>query len=100
MATLPDLETLSLDDAEWFQAGLPRYVCLTCAFRVMLLVSREIVMELLSQQPEGAFFVRESSSSPGSYALSMVAPDGVVKHFLIEERDGQYCIAATVSHCV
>ena len=24
MATLPDFESLSLDDAEWFQAGLPR----------------------------------------------------------------------------
>jgi hypothetical protein len=77
MVTLPDLETLSLDDAEWFQAGLPR----------------EIVMELLSQQPEGAFFVRESSSSPGSFALSMMGPEGVVKHFLIEERDNQYCIS-------
>jgi hypothetical protein len=54
-------------------------------------------MELLSQQPEGAFFVRESTSSPGAYALSLVAPDGVVRHFLIEEREGQFCIAVTSS---
>lgn len=53
-------------------------------------------MELLSQQPEGAFFVRESSSSPGSYALSMMTPEGTVKHFLIQQEDGQYSISLTV----
>lgn len=60
------------------------------------LLFREIVMELLSQQPEGAFFVRESSSSPGSYALSMMTPEGTVKHFLIQQEDGQYSISLTV----
>ena len=54
-------------------------------------------MELLSQQPEGAFFVRESASSLGSYALSMVAPDSGVRHFLIEERDGHFSLSLTVS---
>ena len=63
----------------------------------MSIAFREIVVELLSQQPEGAFFVRESSSSLGSYALSMVTPEGTVKHFLIEEREGQFCISLTVS---
>ncbi|CAI8040730.1 SH2 domain-containing protein 5 [Geodia barretti] len=81
MAMLPDFDSLSLDDADWFQAGLPR----------------EIVVELLSQQPEGAFFVRESASSLGSYALSMVAPDSGVRHFLIEERDGHFSLSLTGS---
>ena len=49
-------------------------------------------MELLSQQPEGAFFVRESSSSPGSYALSLRAPGGKIVHYLIHEQDGRYCL--------
>ena len=55
------------------------------------------MIELLSQQPEGAFFVRESSTAPGSFALSLMAPEGVVKHFLIEEHDGQYCLCLAVS---
>ena len=60
-------------------------------------VHREIVVELLSQQPEGAFFVRESSSSLGRYALSLVAPDGGVRHFLIEEKDRLFSLSFTVS---
>ena len=41
-------------------------------------------MEILSYQPEGGFIVRQSSSSPGCYALSLKAPQGRTVHFLIE----------------
>lgn len=41
-------------------------------------------MEILSQQPEGAFMVRQSSSSPGSYALTMKAPNNKMLNYLIE----------------
>ena len=41
-------------------------------------------MEILSQQSEGAFIVRDSSSSPGSYALTLRAPGGKILHFLLK----------------
>ena len=41
-------------------------------------------MEVLSQQGEGAFLVRESASSPGSHALSLKGPQGKIVHFLIQ----------------
>lgn len=63
-----DVAGISLEDAEWFQEGLPR----------------EIAMEILSFQPEGGFIVRRSNSSPGNYALSLKAPQGKIVHFLIE----------------
>ncbi|CAL4131807.1 unnamed protein product, partial [Meganyctiphanes norvegica] len=44
-----------LKSAPWFQAGIPR----------------EIALEVLSREPEGAFMVRESTSKPGCYALSL-----------------------------
>ena len=73
------------------------FVCSESVFVPLCAIHREIVIELLSQQPEGAFFVRESSTAPGSFALSLMAPEGVVKHFLIEEHDGQYCLCLAVS---
>ena len=45
-------------------------------------------MEILSQQPAGAFMVRQSTSNPGSFALSMKAPDKQILHYLIENVDG------------
>ena len=41
-------------------------------------------MEVLSQQGEGAFLVRESASSPGSHALSLKAPQGRIVHYMIQ----------------
>ena len=41
-------------------------------------------MEVLSQQGEGAFLVRESASSPGSHALSLKAPQGKIVHYMIQ----------------
>lgn len=45
-------------------------------------------MEILSQQPEGAFMVRQSSSSPGSYALTMKASNNSTLNYLIENVQG------------
>jgi hypothetical protein len=45
-------------------------------------------MEILSQQPEGAFMVRQSSSSPGSYALTLRAPNNKTLNYLIENVHG------------
>ena len=43
-------------------------------------------MEILAYQPEGAFIVRSSTSSPGSFALSLKAPPGGrIVHYLIEQ---------------
>ena len=48
---------------------------------------REIAMEILSQQEEGSFLVRDSVSNPGCYALSLRGPRGSISHFLIERAE-------------
>ncbi|KAK6627982.1 hypothetical protein RUM44_010464 [Polyplax serrata] len=57
--------------APWFQAGIPR----------------EITLEVLGQEPIGAFMVRESTSKPGCYALSLRVPRDFqpsgIAHYLI-----------------
>ena len=40
-------------------------------------------MEILKDQPSGSFMVRDSSSNPGCHAISLVAPDGEILHYLI-----------------
>ena len=74
----------SLEEAGWFHAGIPR----------------EIAMEILAQQSEGSFVVRESSSQPGYYALSMKAPDGRIVHYLIQSSPGGYCLQVSAHVCV
>lgn len=53
-------------------------------------------MEILSQQSEGAFMVRQSNSNPGCYALTMKAPNNKILNYLIENVPGgmklQVCI--------
>ncbi len=46
---------------------------------------REIAMEILSHQAEGAFIVRESASNPGCFALSLRTPSGKIVHYLIQQ---------------
>ncbi|XP_012276671.1 tensin-4 isoform X1 [Orussus abietinus] len=66
--------------APWFQAGIPR----------------EITLEVLSQEPEGAFMVRESTSKPGCYALSLRVPrefqPSGIAHYLIMRTNKGYKI--------
>lgn len=67
--SLSFLEQSELKGASWFQAGIPR----------------EISLEVLSQQPPGAFLVRQSTTKPGCFALSLRVPPPAprVAHYLI-----------------
>ncbi|XP_037789836.1 tensin-3-like isoform X2 [Penaeus monodon] len=69
-----------LKTAAWFQAGIPR----------------EIALEVLSQEPVGAFMVRESTSKPGCYALSLRVPRDFtvsgIAHYLIVKTNKGYKI--------
>ena len=47
-------------------------------------------MEILSQQPEGSFIVRSSSSNPGSFALSLKGPQDKITHYLIDKHGSEY----------
>ncbi|XP_043580522.1 tensin-1-like isoform X2 [Bombus pyrosoma] len=73
-------EEAELRKAPWFQAGIPR----------------EITLEVLSQEPEGAFMVRESTSKPGCYALSLRVPrefqPSGIAHYLIMRTNKGYKI--------
>ncbi|XP_011305068.1 tensin-1 isoform X2 [Fopius arisanus] len=73
-------EECELRKAPWFQAGIPR----------------EITLEVLSQEPEGAFMVRESTSKPGCYALSLRVPrefqPSGIAHYLIMRTNKGYKI--------
>ncbi|KAF4532504.1 hypothetical protein B566_EDAN003080 [Ephemera danica] len=64
-------ERAALHAAPWFQAGIPR----------------EIALEVLGQEPVGAFMVRESTTKPGCYALSLRVPRDFqpagIAHYLI-----------------
>ncbi|PBC30393.1 Tensin-4 [Apis cerana cerana] len=81
-------EEAELRKAPWFQAGIPS---------VMIIYdSREITLEVLSQEPEGAFMVRESTSKPGCYALSLRVPrefqPSGIAHYLIMRTNKGYKI--------
>lgn len=67
----------SLESAAWFQAGIPR----------------EIAMELLDKEDEGSFVVRESSSQPGNYALTMKG-GGLMHHFIIRKVPNGYILGS------
>ncbi|XP_076364952.1 uncharacterized protein LOC143254084 isoform X2 [Tachypleus tridentatus] len=78
---LPKLsEERELRGAPWFQAGIPR----------------EIALEILSQEPVGTFMVRESTSKPGCYALSLRVPREFqlsgIAHYLIMRTHRGYKI--------
>ncbi|ALC44853.1 CG33993, partial [Drosophila busckii] len=62
-------EQQELKGAAWYQAGIPR----------------EISLEVLSRQSPGAFLVRQSSTKPGCFALSLRVPppSPKVAHYLI-----------------
>jgi tensin len=62
-------EQNELKGAAWFQAGIPREICL----------------EVLSRQHPGAFLVRKSSSKAGCFALSLRTPPPGPKvvHYLV-----------------
>lgn len=67
-----------LKEFAWFQAGIPR----------------EISLEVLLRKNPGEFLVRESSTKPGCFALSLrVPPPGPkVAHYLIVKTSRGYKI--------
>lgn len=72
------IEQNELKGAAWFQAGIPR----------------EISLEVLSRQSPGAFLVRQSSTKPGCFALSLRVPPPAPKvaHYLILRTSRGYKI--------
>jgi len=72
-----------LKSAPWFQAGIPR-------------LTREITLEVLGQEPVGSFMVRESTSKPGCFALSLRVPQEFqplgIAHYLILRTNKGYKI--------
>ncbi|CAH1982136.1 unnamed protein product [Acanthoscelides obtectus] len=63
--------------APWFQAGIPR----------------EIALEILAQEPVGSFMVRDSTSKPGCFALSLrvprsFQPTGIAHYLIIRANKG------------
>lgn len=78
------IEQHELKGAPWFQAGLPR----------------EISLEVLSRQTPGAFLVRQSSTKPGCFALSLRVPPPAPKvaHYLILKTPRGYKIKVSCPH--
>ncbi|CAD7082326.1 unnamed protein product [Hermetia illucens] len=76
--SLSPSEQHELKGAAWFQAGIPR----------------EISLEVLSRQSPGAFLVRQSSTKPGCFALSLRVPPPAPKvaHYLILKTPRGYKI--------
>lgn len=75
--SLNNREEGELRMAPWFQAGIPR----------------EIALEILGQEPVGAFMVRESTSKPGCFALSLrvprsFQPTGIAHYLIIRANKG------------
>lgn len=78
--SLNNKEEGELRMAPWFQAGIPR----------------EIALEILAQEPVGAFMVRESTSKLGCFALSLRVPRSFqptgIAHYLIVRTNKGYKI--------
>lgn len=78
--SLNNQEEDELRGAPWFQAGIPR----------------EIALEILGQEPVGAFMVRESTSKIGCFALSLRVPRNFqqtgIAHYLIVKTNKGYRI--------
>lgn len=86
--SLNNKEEGELRTAPWFQAGIPR----------------EIALEILAQEPVGAFMVRESTSKPGCYALSLrvprtFQPTGIAHYLIVLTNKGyRIKVGSPLSH--
>ena len=65
-------EHYELANEPWYQQGLPR----------------DIIIEILQSQKEGAFFIRDSLSNPGKLALSVRCSSSVQHYLIIQSRKG------------
>ena len=50
---------------------------------IFIFFCRDITSEILSERPEGSFVVRQSTSRPDCFALSVRVPSGSIAHYLI-----------------
>lgn len=76
------MEQTELKNEPWFQIGVPR----------------EISLEVLRRKNPGEFLVRESSTKPGCFALSLRAPppNPKVVHYLILRTPRGYKIKVSL----
>ena len=70
-----------LKDSEWYQPGF----------------SRSIAEEILQNRPVGSFFVRDSTSHPGSFVMTMkvgklIKETQSMNYLIVKDRDGLYKI--------
>lgn len=67
---------------------------------VVMNAYREITLEVLGQEPVGAFMVRESTSKPGCFALSLRVPQEFqplgIAHYLILRTNKGYKIKVNI----
>lgn len=77
------IEQMELKDEPWFQIGVPR----------------DISLEVLRRKCPGDFLVRESTTKPGCFALSLRAPPPAPKvvHYLILKTSRGYKIKVRAS---
>lgn len=73
--------------------SLKAFIYLKLIIFVVFNVFRETALELLGHEPEGAFMVRESTSKPGCYALSMrvpldFQPSGIAHYLILRTAKG------------
>lgn len=57
----------------------------------------EAAMDILRQQPKGGFVVRNSRTSPGSYSLTVKAPNGKLISFLVKRNPDTNTLSLSVS---
>merc|ERR1719278_562153 len=83
-----EMETLGedLSSAPWFQATMPR----------------ELAMSVLMREPLGSFMVRNSTSQPGTLALSLRVPESFhpegITHYIIVRHKTGYKIKGFLKH--
>lgn len=68
------------------------------------LFNREIALEVLSHEPVGAFMVRESTSKPGCYALSLRVPrdftvSGIAHYLILKTNKGYKIKVSSIDYC-
>jgi hypothetical protein len=81
--------------------SLPSQAAQTLGANVEVLLCREITLEVLGQEPVGAFMVRESTSKPGCYALSLRVPRDFqptgIAHYLIMRTNKGFKIKVSLT---
>jgi len=59
-------------------------------------LDRKGAEKLLNLYPPGSFLVRQTGDNSGHFSLSVVGPDKVTHHFVLEQKYGTICIGSSV----